>query len=199
MYIRHGCIVLGHAHKVYREKAVLALEAGEFRIDEGTGDFARAIRTEVCKDDGIVCLDLTVLCGDYRNDELVGNLCIIRRLYSGNRIVKIRALAVYHRGIRLDQTLKAVVTIHGIISAVDGRNLSDTDFVQLCLQLLDKVDAGGRRNVTAVHEAVYKHLGQTVLLCQIQQAKDVLDVRVHTAVAEQAEQVQRALSKNGPS
>ena len=191
--IRHGRIILRHADVVDREESLLALEAVKFRIDQRAGDLTGTVRTEVCKDNRIVGIDGCVLGDDNRNDELIGDAGVIRCLHRRNRIGIVLTLAVNHSGICLFHTLKAVVAVHGVVSALDGCDLADAGLIQLRLQFLDILKTRGRRNVTAVHEAMDIDLFQTVLLCQIDQAEDVLHVGVNTARAHQTVNMQLAV------
>ncbi len=64
------------------------------------------------------------------------------------------------------------------------------DGVDLGLQAVDILDAGLRRRVAAVHEAVEAYLAQTVAARELEQRKHVVNVGMHTAVRQQTENVQ---------
>ena len=58
------------------------------------------------------------------------------------------------------------------------------------MQLKDKVLAGGRRNIPAVHKAVDIYLGQPALFGKLQQTEQMFDVAVNAAVRQQSHQMQ---------
>jgi hypothetical protein len=111
--VGHGRVVLRHADVVQREEAVPALEAGEFRIDEGAGDLAGAVRAEVEKDDAVAGLDGALFIDDGGQDELVRE--VLARLVDGfvgsadgrDRVVSLDALAIDNGGIGLLQRSQA--------------------------------------------------------------------------------------------
>ena len=95
--------------------------------------------------------------------------------------------------IRKLDTLPAVVAVHCVVAAHQSCNLPDAEFANFLLQLPDEIAAAVRRCVAPVHEAVDKNILDFLLLGHFQQRKQVLDVRVHSAVAEQSHQMQLAL------
>ncbi len=167
-----------------------ALEAGEFRIDEGTGDLACAVGAEVCEDDRVIVADGRALGHDDRNDELVGNACgvgFLHRLMRGSGVL---ALAERDRLVCLLYAVPAVVAVHCVVAAGYGRDAADLDGVDLGLQAVDILDAGLRRRVTAVHEAVEAYLAQTVAARELEQREHMVNVGVNAAVGQEAEDVQ---------
>ncbi len=62
------------------------------------------------------------------------------------------------------------------------------------LQPAQKIDAAVRRRIAAVEEAMHENALDLVLLRHAQQREQVLDVRMHAAVAEQAHQMQLPLA-----
>ncbi len=67
-HARNSSIILRHADVV--DLRLYALKAGEFRINECTGDLTCAVGAEVCEDDRVVVLDGRALGNDNRNNEL---------------------------------------------------------------------------------------------------------------------------------
>ena len=88
--------------------------------------------------------------------------------------------------------LPAIVTVHGIVAANKCRDFSDSQLAHFLLQLADVVAAAVRRRVAPIHEAVHKNFFDFLLLGHFQQRKQMLDVRMHAAIAEQADEVQLA-------
>ncbi len=62
------------------------------------------------------------------------------------------------------------------------------------LQLADEVAAAVWRRVAAVHEAVNEDALDFLLLGHFEQREEVLDVRVHAAVAQESDEVQLVLA-----
>ena len=187
-YARNGSVILRHADVV--DLRLYALKAGELRINERTGDLTRTVGTEVCEDDRVVVFDGCALGYDNRNNELVGYaVCVglLHRLVSGSSVL---ALAECDSVVCLLYTIPAVIAVHRVVTAGYGCNAADLDSVDLRLQAVDILDTGLRRRVTAVHEAVEANLAQTVAACQLEQREHMVNVGMHTAVRQQAENVQ---------
>ena len=188
LYARNGRIILRHADIM--DLGLYALETGEFRIDEGTGDLACAVGSEVCEDDRVIVADGRALGHDDRNDELVGNAVgvgLLHRLMRGSGVL---ALAERDRLVCLLYAVPAVVAVHCVVAAGYGRDAADLDGVDLGLQAVDILDAGLRRRVAAVHEAVEAYLAQTVAARELEQREHMVNVGVNAAVGQEAEDVQ---------
>ena len=195
--VRHGSVVLRHADVFDREEALLALKAGEFRIDKGARNFARTVRAEVKEDNGIVRADFCALCADGWNDEFVGYILFIGILYRLDRVGTLDAFAVYHGRIGLLHALPAVVAVHRIVAAHHGGNLTHADLLELLGALGHIVFAGSRRDIAAVEQCMDIDLFQAAALGQFHQGIQVGVVAVHTAVGEQPNEMQRGLFRNG--
>src|SRR5882762_5254198 len=99
-----------------------------------------------------------------------------------------------HGAIRKFDALLAVVAVHGVIAADERGDLSDTQFTNFLLELLHEIAAAVRRRVAAIHEAVNQDVLDFLLLGHFQQCEQMIDVRVHAAIAEQAHQMQSTLA-----
>ena len=147
MNIRHRCVVLRHADIIKREKAVLSFEACEAFINKSSGDFSCSVGTEVKENNAVVCLDSCIFSADSRKNKFVRQILavlvngFVGSTDGGNRIAVLYTLAVNHSGIRLGNTFPAVVSVHGVISAHDGGNLADTDFLELFYRFSDIISA----------------------------------------------------------
>ena len=181
-------IVLRHADVV--DVLLGALEAVELVVHERTGDLTRAVGAEVCKDDRVVVLDGRALGHDDRNNELVGHACVVGRLHGLVRGSRVLADALGDCVVRLLDALPALVAVHRVVTARDRRDAAQLEGVDLVLQTVDIFNAGLRRGVAAVHEAVEADLAQAVAARQFEQREHVVDVRMHAAVGQQTEDVQ---------
>ena len=188
LHARNSSIVLRHADVV--DLRLYALKAGEFRINECTGDLTRTVGAEVCEDDRVVVLDGRALGNDNRNNELVGYAVCVGLLHSLVCGSSVLAFAECDSVVRLLYAIPAVITIHCVVTAGYGCDAADLDSVDLGLQAVDILDTGLRRRVAAVHEAVEANLAQTIAACQLEQRKHVVNVGMHTAVRQQTENVQ---------
>ena len=185
---RNGSVVLRHADIV--NLRLNALEAGEFRIDEGTGDLACTVGTEVCEDDRVVVLDSRALGYDNRNNELVGDAIGIGLLHCLVRRRCVLALAECDGVVCLLYAVPAVVAVHCVVAAGYSCDAADFNGVDLRLQAVDILDTGLRGRVAAVHEAVEAYLAQTVAARQLEQREHMVNVRVDAAVRQQTEDMQ---------
>src|SRR5258707_871545 len=90
--------------------------------------------------------------------------------------------------------LPAVVAIHGVIASHQSGKLPDAEFANLLLESLHEIAAAVRRSIPAIHEAVDQDVLDFLLLGHFQQCEQMIDVRVHAAIAEQAHQMQSTLA-----
>ena len=103
-----------------------------------------------------------------------------------------RAHAGVHHVVAFLDALPAVVAVHVIVSADDGRDPAHAEVAYALLELTDITRARRGRNVPAVHEAVHVHLFDVPALRHFEQSVEVRVHGVHAAVGQQADEVQRA-------
>ena len=154
-HVRHRGVVLGVAHIGQRE--ILALEAVERGVDERARDLAGAVGAVVEEDDRIVVGDHAVLVADDRLDEFVRHAVFVALLNGVDRVGILHALAVNERVVSVLQAVPALVAIHRVVAAHDGRDLADAELTALFHGLCNKVAAGGRGRVAPVEEGVDIH------------------------------------------
>ena len=188
LHVGHGDVVLGEADVVHRQAAQAALKAGEGVVDKGAGDLPRAVGAEVEEDHGVARRNPAALAGDGGDHELVGHAGGIAFFHDLHRAALV-ALAVYEGGVGLFHPVPAVVAVHGVVAAGDGGDFAHAQLGELLLELLDVALAGIGRDVAAVHDGVHVQLGGAQVLCQVQQAEQMLDVAVHAARGEKAHQM----------
>ncbi len=179
--VGHRRVILRHADVVKREEAVPSLEALEVGVDKGSGDLTRSVGTEVVENHAVVRLDSLAALDYAGNDELVGNAVGIGILDCADGALRFDALAVYHCRICLFHALPAVISVHGVVSAHDGGDFAETDFIQLLDAVVDVVRRAGGRNVSAVEEGVDEYLFESLFLCKLHDAVEVGDVAVNAA------------------
>ena len=154
-HVRHGRVILGVADVGEREE--LALEAVERGVDERARDLAGAVGAVVEEDDRIVVGDHAVLVADDGLDEFVRHAVFIALLNGMNGVGILHALAVDERVIGVLEAVPALVAVHRVVAAHNGRDLADAELTALFHGLCDKVAAGGRGRVAPVEERVDIH------------------------------------------
>ena len=97
-----------------------------------------------------------------------------------------------HGAIGLLDALPAIVAVHRVVAAADAGDLAHAVLAHLLLELAQEVDAAVGRRVAAVHEAVDENVLHLVFARHAQQLEQMLDVRMHAAVAHQPDQMQLA-------
>ena len=134
--IRHCCIILSHANKVYGEETVLSLKALKIRVNKCSCNLSCSVRTEVEEDDAVVRLNLSTALNNTRNNKFVCYAVIVRVFNCTNRAVCLVALAIYHSGICLFNSVPVVISVHCVVSALNCGNLAYADFFELVKKLV---------------------------------------------------------------
>src|SRR6266481_7494809 len=86
--------------------------------------------------------------------------------------------------------LPAIVAVHGVVASDQCRYFADAQFAHFLLQLPNVIASAVRRRVASVHETVHKYFFHFLLLGHLQQGKQMLNVGMHAAIAEQSEEMQ---------
>ena len=167
-----GSIVRSHAAVVEVRNDVHAL----FRhilLGENGSDFTCTVIAEVHEDDSIAFLYLCErctcsICNNYRFDELVGDICIIRRLDTFSSGGESGTFAFSEKVISLFYTCPSLVTVHCIETAADCGNLSGA-LCHVFLEVSHEALAAVRVCITAVHEAVYIDILQAIFFGNVQE------------------------------
>lgn len=81
-------------------------------------------------------------------------------------------------------TLPALITVHGVVAANDGSNLTDADFLGGVKKLLHIASTALGIGVTAIAEEVDENLGDTHLLGQPEQSIQMRLLGVDTTMAD---------------
>ncbi|MNC29076.1 hypothetical protein D3C75_773130 [compost metagenome] len=171
------------------------VEALEVFVGEHQGQLNGTVGTEVEENDGIVGLHFSqrlafAVHNDGRQHELVVDGLFVIFLNGLNRIGMGRAFAVHHSAAGFLHALPALVTVHGIITALDSSDVANTQLLSLGNQLLHVLLGAVRRNVAAVQERMDVHFLQIFLLGQLQKCEQVRNVAVHAAVGQKPVQVE---------
>src|SRR6267154_1148311 len=124
-------------------------------------------------------------------DKFIRNVRFVAPLQRRNWIICARfRFAVNQRAIGQFDALPAVVAVHRVVAPYQRSDFADAQLAHLLLQLPDVIASAVRRRVAPVHKTVHKHFFHILLFGHLQQRKQMLNVRVHSAVAEQSEEMQ---------
>lgn len=140
-----------------------------------------AVVAEVDEDDYIALLDSAVdgLVVD-RLDKLVGNAVGIALLYGLDHIGGLLALSVDQQVVSLLDAVPALVAVHSVETADDAGNVCAVSFAHLA-RVFDKACAALGVGVTAIHEAVYVSVAQSVLFRNLDELEEMIERRVNAA------------------
>ena len=208
--VRNGLIIILEAHIGKGKESLCPLQrldalgircitglCGDIRIGEaeGLGDLTGPVGTEVEEDHGIVLLHQRYRSSCFVNDnggknELIGHAVIIGVLHSLYRIGLLNAFAQYQRIICLLDTIPVIVTVHCIIPAGQGCNLSYADLCRLIHQLLQVILTGCRGCITSVEERMQIYTLEALTLAELKDGVQMCIVAVYTAVGKKSPEMQ---------
>jgi hypothetical protein len=124
-------------------------------------------------------------------DEFVAHSLFVASLEPGHGIAHAGfGFAVNQRAVGECDAFPAIVSVHRVVPAYDGSDFADAKLAHPLLQLADVVTAAVGGRIATVHEAMHENSLHLFLLGHFEQRKEVIDVRVDAAVAEQAKEVQ---------
>src|SRR3954454_21447064 len=182
-------LLLAEDHRAGKVVAVVRHRGQvEAAVDEQLRELARPVGPEVEEDRRVVRPEPGPSLEHDRLDELVGDAEVVARLHGADRVGRVGALAQHDRIEGALRPLPAGVPVHRPVAAGDRRD-------PFGRQLGEVVHRRGRRDVAPVGERV----DPGSLRRKPQQRLDVIDVRMHAAVRDEAEQVHvAALGERGP-
>ena len=177
----------------------LPLEAVEVGEGQGAGELPGAVGPEVEEDDRVVVAQpphrpIVGVGDDARFDELVGHAARIGVLDEGHGVGAAMAEAPGHRLVGEPRAVPPVVAVHGVVAAAHRRDPSDAGVGEAAPERGQVLHAAVRRRVPAVGDGVREHPGDAPPRREPHQGVEVPLVRVHAAVREQADEVQRAVA-----
>ena len=132
--IRDGCIILSETY-VGQIQLLLSCKSIKLICTECSGDLSCTVRAEVEKDHGIFvlngCYRLAVFHYNTRFYELVMYFFFVRVCHCAHRALCRNAFAFGQCLISQLYTIPAVITVHCIIAAHNGSNLTNADLFHL--------------------------------------------------------------------
>ena len=148
---------------------------GVVLLCEHLGKLLGTVVTIVDEDDNVALLDCTVNGRVVdREDELVGHALVVAFLHSLNHISRLLALALNEQVVSFLNALPTLVAVHCIETAYDACDVCTIVRAAL-LYLLDEALARLRVGITAVHEAMYIYVLQTILLADFDELEEVVE------------------------
>ena len=135
--------------------------------------------------------DGAVRVADHRLHKFVGNAVGVSILHSGHRNrVDRSTFAVNHGVIGGLHPVPAFVPVHGVKPSHHGGDFAHAQFPALFHCPGHKVRAGGGRHIPPIQKCVDVNLFQSPVSGHLHQGKQMLQVGVNAAVAEQAHEMQ---------
>src|SRR3954471_3699009 len=148
-------------------------------LDELLRELTRAVRPEVEEDRAVTrWIEPRTLADDDWLDELIRDPSLVTTPHRLDRILSVLPRAVDDRVERELRTLPALVAVHRVVATGNGRDAVGG-------QLGEVAHGRMRGDVASIRERVDPRL----LRRECEQRLDVVDVRVHTAVRDEAEQM----------
>ena len=163
-----------------------ALEAVEFRVQQGGEDLAHAVGAEIEAEHAVAVAHALIIADDAGDDELVGHLAPVRVVDQARGVGEGRALALGDGEVGLGDAVPAAVAVHGVVAARDG---GDADLLgQTRLEAMNVLTGGTRRRVAAVQERM-DDAGNAGDRERAGECHAVILMRVDTAGRDEADQM----------
>ena len=195
-----GLAVVVPRHRRQRDQGRrrAAVEAVERRIGQGAAHLAGAVGPEVEEHELVAGGDRgrRGRPDDGRGHELVRDAGGVGRAHGRRRAGHRRRLAAHHAAPVALRALPAPVAVHGVDAAADGAD-GRAGAVPLPLQRREQPRRLVGRDVAPVGDGVDADLPHLPGQRHAHQRAQVVDVRVHAAVGDQAHQVQRSPGRAG--
>ena len=155
------CIILRHAHIIYRACALGTCKIRELLIMQRTGNFTCSVRTEVEENYTVTGSNFAVYTVNSKGlNELIRYACSIGCLYADSSACGLAALAQHQCFIGTLHALPALITVHCVIASTDGSNLAYANLRHTLFQLTDIFKSCFRTDITAVEEGMHINLSQ---------------------------------------
>ena len=177
-------------------------ETVEIVVDEGAGDFARAIGTEVHEDQRIAIfhggIGLAFSADHGCLHKFVVFITRVSRFqaFNGGRELEL-AFCQGQQIIGLLNAVPAVVAVHGIVTTNDGRHAAFAQCGKFVFKRFKRTFCAAWRRIATIQEGVQIDFFRTALSGQFYHRHDVIFVAVNTARREQTHNVNGLACGNG--
>ena len=128
--------------------------------------------------------------------KLIRHAVLVLLLHGLNQVLRGRPDAVHQQVVGHLHPFPAAVAVHGVVAAHHRGNLG-AGALHVQFQVVDEADAALRVGVAPVGEGVHEHAPHPGFVCYGAEGFHVVDVRVHPAIGEQANEVQGLVVDHG--
>ena len=184
-------VILRCADKAQRIHAFFAHKAVKLRQSERPCHLSGAVRAEVHEYHAVALVHDALGAHDDGLNKLVGYVCLVAVLDCLHGVGVHCALAADNGVVACLDSVPALVAIHAVKSALDGRDLRVAEGDALVVELCYILDGTSRRNVASVEEAVDIDLFKAAPFSHVEDRKYVIYMAVYAAVGQKAEDMQR--------
>ena len=171
----------------------LAIKTIKPGLEKCFAKLAGTVSAEVEPQDDIVITNalLVGIGKDHGQEKLITTrVALIRGLNRGARCVGAHLTAPEHDGIPGEfVAIPALVAVHGIVAADDGGDFGTAGF-EVGFQLCQVTSAARGRGVAAIGDGVDHEVLHTRGFCGIAECHELVLMRMHAAIADEAEKVQ---------
>ena len=179
----NSCIILRHAHIIYRACTLGTCKIREVIIMQRTGNFTCSVRTEVEENHTVPSSDFAIYAVNSEGfNKLIRYACGIGCLYTGSSACGFAALAQHQCFIGTLHALPALVAIHCVIASADSSNLTYANLRHALFQLMNIFQRCFRTDITAVEEGMHINVSQAFNLRHADKCEKMLNVAVYAAV-----------------
>ena len=168
----------------------LAPEAIKIRLRERIGHFPRTVGAEIHENHAVTGLNAPIRNADDGLDEFIRHTGGVAGLHRVDGVGILYALAADHGVVACLDAVPALVAVHAVEATLQRRDLAGAELGTVVAQLPDIARAARGGNVAPVEEAVQVYARDAAVVRHFHHGKNVPDVTVHTAVRQQAEDVQ---------
>ena len=188
------CVVTGEANVFGSKEARFTVKTVEFFLRKSTRHFAGTVGTEVVENHAVALFDFrdgrAVFDNDGGQHEFVRNALTIAFFDCFHCADSKVTLSEGKHIVSLFHAVPAVVAVHCVISAANGRNFASSEFCDVVFEFACITRRAFGRQVTAVEEAVYEHFFHFFAFCHFEQREQMFDVTVNSAGSEQTHKMQ---------
>ncbi len=188
--------IFGQHHEIAQLNLFFTGEAVEVSVDEGAGDFASAVGTEVHEDQRVAIFHCGIglaFGADHRCfDEFVVFIAGVSGFQRSNRGVGLElAFGFYQQIVGLLYAIPTVVAVHGVVAANDRGHAAFTEGGKLVFKGFQGGFSAARRGVTTIKEGVQVDFFRPFFCGQLDHRHNVVFVTVDTTGREQTHNVYR--------
>ena len=177
-------------------------EAVEIGVNEGAGNFARAVGAEVHENQRIAVfhrrIGLAFSANNGRFHELIVFIARISGLQARNGGIGLElAFCQGHQIVSLLNAVPTVVAVHGVVAANDRGDAAFAQRGKFVFEFRQRLFSAARRSIAAVEEGVQIDFIRAAFGCQLNHRHDVVFVAVDAARRHQAHDMHGFACGNG--